>query len=239
MSTAVNDVSEGIAVIGMAGRFPGAPSTAQFWRNLREGVESIEFFTDEELKAAGVPEHVISQPNFVRAGTRLGDVAMFDAAFFGYSPREAEIIDPQQRLFLEACWTAIEDAGYDAESYDGLVGVYAGIGMNSYTRFIALNPAVTSAAGGYQLMLGNDKDYLTTRVSYKLNLKGPSVVIQTACSTSLVAIHHACESLQYFRSDMALAGGVAVPVPETTGYVYQEGMIMSPDGHCRAFDAKA
>jgi acyl transferase domain-containing protein/acyl carrier protein len=239
MSTVVNDVSEGIAVIGMAGRFPGAPSTGQFWRNLRDGVESIEFFTDEELKAAGVPDHVISQPNFVRAGTRLGDVAMFDAAFFGYSPREAEIIDPQQRLFLEACWTAIEDAGYDAESYDGLVGVYAGIGMNSYTRYIALNPAVAAAAGGYQLMLGNDKDYLTTRVSYKLNLKGPSVVVQTACSTSLVAIHHACESLQYFRSDMALAGGVAVPVPETTGYVYQEGMIMSPDGHCRPFDAKA
>ena len=239
MTTAGTDPSDGIAVIGMAGRFPGARSTDQFWRNLRDGVESITVFTDEELKAAGVPEHVLSQPNYVKAGTRIGDVDLFDAAFFGFSPREAEIIDPQQRLFLEACWEAIEDSGHDAETFEGLVGVYAGIGMNSYLRYIGMNPAVMSAAGGYQLMLGNDKDYLTTRVSYKLNLKGPSVVIQTACSTSLVAIHHACESLQYYRCDMALAGGVAIPVPETTGYLYQEGMILSPDGHCRAFDAQA
>jgi acyl transferase domain-containing protein len=239
MSTAGTDVHEGIAVIGLAGRYPGARTIDQFWRNLRDGVESIELFTDEELKAAGVPEHVFNQPGYVRMGTRLGEVDMFDAGFFGYSPREAEIIDPQQRLFLEACWQAVEDGGYDAESYEGLIGVYAGIGMNSYTRYLGLNPAVMSAAGGYQLMLGNDKDYLTTRVSYKMNLRGPSVVVQTACSTSLVAIHHACESLQYFRCDMALAGGVAIPVPETTGYVYQEGMILSPDGHCRAFDAKA
>ena len=193
MTIAGTDVHEGIAVVGMAGRFPGARSVDQFWRNLRDGVESIEFFTDEELKAAGVPEHVFTQPNYVRAGTRIGDVDMFDASFFGYSPREAEIIDPQQRLFLETCWQAVEDARYDAEAFEGLVGVYAGIGMNSYLRYLGLNPQVMAAAGGMARPTAavTNTDPLatrsaTTRSCLGLRAASPEPLISTASSTGSV-----------------------------------------------------
>jgi acyl transferase domain-containing protein len=238
MTTEAPEIAEGIAIVGMTGRFPGAASIEQFWQNLRNGVESITFFTDEELLARGVPEAMLSHPRYVKASTIIEDVDQFDAAFFGFNPREAEVIDPQQRMFLECCWEVLERAGYDPETYKGLIGLYAGIGMNAYAYNLAGNAEVASV-GNYQLMIGNDKDFLTTRVSYKLNLKGPSVVVQTACSTSLVAVYQACESLQSFRCDMALAGGVSINVHDIRGYFHQDGMILSPDGHCRAFDARA
>ena len=238
MSTLGPDTAEGIAIIGMTGRFPGAQSIEQFWHNIRNGVESITFFSDEELQALGIPANWLSHPRYVKASTIIRDIDQFDAAFFGFNPREVEVIDPQQRLFLECCWEVLERAGYDPEAYKGLIGVYAGTGLNSYAYNLAGNTDA-AAVGGYQLMIGNDKDFLTTRVSYKLNLKGPSVVVQTACSTSLVAVYQACESLQSYRCDMALAGGVSINVHDVRGYFFQDGMILSPDGHCRAFDAQA
>ncbi|HEX8129281.1 MAG TPA: amino acid adenylation domain-containing protein, partial [Pyrinomonadaceae bacterium] len=231
---------EDIAVIGMAGRFPGARNVAEFWRNLRDGVESISFFTDEELSASGLDDAMLSHPSYVRAAGVLDDIEQFAAPFFGINPREAEVIDPQHRLFLECAWEALEDAGYNSETYEGRIGVYAGAGMNTYLLYnLYSNREVIRAVGDFQAMIGNDKDFLPTRVSYKLNLRGPSVSVQTACSTSLVAVVMACQSLQTFQSDMVLAGGVSVRVPRNAGYIYQKGGIMSPDGHCRAFDANA
>lgn len=231
---------EGIAVIGMAGRFPKARDVEEFWRNLADGVEGITFFTDAELRAAGVDEALLNHPNYVKAGSVLEGIELFDAGFFGYQPREAELMDPQQRLFLECAWEALERAGYDAANYTGSVGVYGGAGMNSYLlNNLCSNRQLMETMGEFQTMIGNDKDFLATRVSYKLNLKGPSMTVQTACSTSLVAVHQACQSLLNYQCDVALAGGVSVHTPQGRGYLYQEGMILSPDGHCRAFDAKA
>jgi acyl transferase domain-containing protein len=238
MSTDTPDPADGIAIIGMGGRFPGASSLEQFWRNLRDGVESITAQTKDALLAKGMTEAWLANPRFVNASTIIDDVDLFDAAFFGFNPREAEVIDPQQRLFLECCWEVLEQAGYDPETCTQAIGVYAGVGFNAYAYNLARS-AEAANVGSYQLMIGNDKDFLTTRVSYKLNLRGPSVVVQTACSTSLVAVYQACESLQAYRCDMALAGGVSINVHDTRGYFYQDGMILSPDGHCRAFDAKA
>ncbi|MBZ5569980.1 MAG: SDR family NAD(P)-dependent oxidoreductase [Acidobacteriia bacterium] len=229
-----------VAIVGMAGRFPGADNVEAFWHNLREGVESVGSFTPEELQESGISPELSGQPNYVNAKGVLSSAAQFDAAFFGMSPREAEIIDPQQRIFLECAWEALETAGYDPAVFEGSIGVYAGIGMNTYLMSNVLgNQALLDAVGTYQMMLGNDKDYLATRVSYKLNLKGPSLVIQTACSTSLVAVQSAYQALLSFQCDMALAGGVSLEFPQKAGYLYQEGMILSPDGHCRAFDAGA
>lgn len=229
-----------IAIIGMAGRFPGAQTIEEFWRNVSEGVESITFYTDEQLRAAGVSEELLRNANYVKASSPLEGVELFDAPFFGYSPREAQLMDPQHRLFLEACWTALEHAGYNTETYDGLIGVFGGCAQNSYAlQNVASQRDLITQVGTFQTMLGNEKDFLTTRVSYKLNLQGPSLTIQTACSTSLVAIHIACQSLLSGECDMALAGGVAVHIEEQTGYLYQSEGIASPDGHCRAFDANA
>ncbi|HEV8580107.1 MAG TPA: amino acid adenylation domain-containing protein [Thermoanaerobaculia bacterium] len=229
-----------IAIVGMAGRFPGADSVDELWRNVREGVESISFFSREELLAAGIPQELISDPSYVRAKGVLRDVDRFDAPFFGYSPREAEILDPQHRHFLECAWEALESAGYDPEAYSGAIGVFAGVGRNSYfVSNLLANEERLQAAGLAPAILGNEKDFVPTRVSYKLNLRGPSVLVQTACSTSLVAAHFACRSLLDDECDMALAGGVTIPVPHQGGYVYDEGGIFSPDGHCRAFDAAA
>ena len=235
-----NDLPGAIAIIGLAGRFPQARNLDEFWENLSEGHEVVTFFSDEELLAAGLDPELIKNPNYVPARAVVEDAEFFDAAFFGYSPREAQIIDPQQRVFLECAWEALEDAGYDPDRYHGSIGVYAGLSMNSYllTNLLA-NPDALASSGAYQVMLGNDKDFLTTRVSYKLNLKGPSVNVQTACSTSLVAIHLACQSLLNYQCDIALGGGVSIGSPRKSGYIYQNGMIMSPDGHCRAFDHKA
>ncbi|HKI03851.1 MAG TPA: beta-ketoacyl synthase N-terminal-like domain-containing protein, partial [Thermoanaerobaculia bacterium] len=225
-----------IAIVGMAGRFPGARDVEQFWRNLAAGVESIRFFEREELEASITGPPVAGDPSFVRAGGVLDDVEEFDAAFFDFNPREAEITDPQQRVFLECCWQALERAGYDPEGFAGSIGVFAGAGMNTYFLNNVLgHPEIFRTLAPHQILIGTDKDYLAPRVSYKLNLKGPSVTVQTACSTSLVAIHLACQSLQDYQSDLALAGGVSVRVPQRSGYRYQEGGINSPDGHCRAF----
>lgn len=226
-----------IAIIGMAGRFPGASTLAEFWQNLRQGVESIQRLSEAELRAQGVDPALLQQPQYVRASAVLEGIDRFDAEFFGISPKEAEILDPQQRLFLECAWEALEDGGYDAERYRGMIGVYAGAAMNSYLLNLLHYPDLEQTLGRYQLFLASDKDFLTTRVSYKLNLTGPSVDVQTACSTSLVAVHMACQSLLGGECDMALAGGVALSQP--VGYLYQEGGIYSPDGHCRAFDAEA
>jgi acyl transferase domain-containing protein/acyl carrier protein len=229
-----------VAVIGRACRFPKAADVDSFWANLRDGVEGITFFSEEELAAAGVPAATLARPDYVRAKGVLEGAELFDAEFFGFTPREAELMDPQQRLFLETAWQACEDAGYDPQGYAGRIGVYGGSGFNSYLVWNLLsNPDVLAAAGGLQARLFNDKDFLTTHVSYKLNLRGPSMAVQTACSTSLVAVHLACQALLEGECDMALAGGVTVGFPQTGGYLYQEGSIYSPDGHCRAFDEKA
>jgi non-ribosomal peptide synthase protein (TIGR01720 family) len=228
-----------VAVVGLAGRFPGARNVEEFWRNLRDGVEAISFFSEAELERAGLDADSVKSPNHVRAGGVLEDVESFDASFFGFNPREAEITDPQHRLFLECAWEALEDAGYDSAQYKGLIGVYAGVSMNTYLMNLYTNPQLVKSIGNFQIAIGNDKDFLPTRVSYKLNLKGPSLTVQTACSTSLVAIHIACQSLLDGQCDMALAGGVSVSVPQKTGYFHEEGGIFSRDGHCRAFDAEA
>jgi len=226
-----------IAVIGMAGRFPGARSVAEFWRNLRDGVESIVTHSREELLRAGVSANLVDHPNAVCVSSNLEDIDLFDAPFFGYSPAEAEIMDPQQRLFLECAWEALEDAAYDPFTYSGLIGIFAGAGLNSY--LMRLLERGVPATEGLHLTIGNDKDYLTTRVSYKLNLTGPSLCVQTACSTSLAAVHLACQSLLAHECDIALAGGVSIRSPQPLAYISQEGSILSTDGHCRAFDARA
>lgn len=228
-----------IAIVGMEGRFPGAKNIEEFWQNLQNGVESISFFTDEELLASGIDANVINDPNYVKAGGVLEDVELFDAGFFGFNPREAEITDPQHRIFLECAWSALENAGYNSETYSGAIGVYAGASLSGYLLNIYLNPKIRDAVDLNQLEIGGDKDFLTTRVSYKLNLEGPSYTVQTACSTSLVAVHLACQSLLNGECDLALAGGVSISAFRKTGYLYQDGGIASPDGHCRAFDAQA
>ncbi|HEY0739781.1 MAG TPA: amino acid adenylation domain-containing protein [Herpetosiphonaceae bacterium] len=228
-----------IAIIGMSGRFPGAPDVETFWHNLRDGKESISFFTDEELQAAGVAPEVYSHPDYVKAGAILQDIQLFDAGFFGYSPREAAVMDPQQRFFLESVWEALEHAGYNPDSASGPIGVFAGVGTNTYLLHnLYANQELIEAFGGFQTMILNEKDHLTTRVSYKLNLRGPSINLQTACSTSLVATVVACQNLLLRQCDIALAGGVTINVPHIAGYRYHEGGVTSPDGHCRTFDAQ-
>ncbi|WP_198299709.1 type I polyketide synthase [Tumebacillus avium] len=235
-----NALMEGIAIIGMSGRFPGAENVDAFWENLKNGVESISTFTDEELKAALVSEQLLQHPNYVKRGGVLAGADRFDAEFFGYTPREAEITDPQQRVFLEAAWGALEHAGYDAERYAGAIGVFGGAASNRHeTMYLAANQDVVAAMGPLQALMGVSRDFLATRVSYKLNLTGPAATVLTACSTGLVAVHQACQSLLMYECDMALAGGAAVTLPQKQGYLYQEGGIMSLDGHCRTFDEAA
>ncbi|WP_407884225.1 SDR family NAD(P)-dependent oxidoreductase [Scytonema sp. NUACC26] len=232
--------AEPIAIVGMAGRFPGAKNVDEFWQNLREGVESISFFSDEELEAQGIDPALLKNQNYVKANGLLSDVEMFDASFFGFTPKEAEIMDPQHRLFLECAWEVLENAGYNSETYDGQIGVYAGAGLNAYLLYnLVSNRDRIESFGNYQTFISNDKDFVPTRVSYKLNLTGPSVNVSTACSTSLVAVQMGCQSLLNYQCDMVLAGGVSVGITQKTGYLYQEGMIFSPDGHCRAFDAES
>jgi acyl transferase domain-containing protein len=229
-----------IAVIGMAGRYPGARDLDQFWQNLCEGVESIKFFTDEELLAKGVDAGALDDPDYVKAEAILDDIEMFDASFFDFTPREASLIDPQHRLFLEHAWEALENAGYAAGERGLRTGVYAGESINSYLLSnLYPNRELIESAGGFQVVINNDRDYLATHIAYKLNLTGPALSVQTACSTSLVAVHLACQGLLNRECDMALSGGVSVGVPQGEGAFHQEGGIISPDGHCRAFDARA
>ena len=231
--------SAAVAVIGLAGRFPGAGDAAEFWRNLRDGVESIRFFSDAELLAAGFPAALLGDPRLVRARGMLAGADQFDAAFFGYSPREAQVIDPQQRLFLECAWEALEDAGHDAGRGGARIGVFGGATENTYVLHLLTDPAVLAAVGRHQIAIANNPDFLCARVSYKLNLTGPSAAVQSACSTSLVAVHMACTALLRGDCDLALAGGVSVQAREVSGYLYEEGGISSPDGHTRAFDEAA
>jgi len=229
-----------IAIVGMSGRFPGAKNIDQFWHNLRDGVESISTFSDEELLATGVDPEIFANPNYIRAFGVLPEVEWFDANFFGFNAREAEVMDPQHRIFLESAWEAIESAGYNPKTYEGQIGVFCGTSLNSYwLKNLALSQDLHQSVSDFQILLGNDKDFVPTRVSYKLNLRGPSVSVNTACSTSLVAVQMACQSLLNSQCDIALAGGVAIRTPQKIGYLYQEGMILSPDGHCRTFDAQS
>jgi non-ribosomal peptide synthase protein (TIGR01720 family) len=232
-----NNGSE-IAIIGLAGRFPGAKNIDEFWNNLQNGIESISFFSDEELLEAGIDGELLSSPNYVKASAVVEDAELFDASFFGFNPREAEITDPQHRIFLECAWEALENAGYKSGIEKYPIGVFAGAGLNAYLLNVYSNKKAISV-DGQQLMIGCDKDFLSTRTSYKLNLTGPSYTVQTACSTSLVAVHLACQSLLNGECDIALAGGVAINAERKAGYLYTEGGIASPDGHCRAFDANA
>ena len=229
-----------IAVVGMSARFPGARNAEQFWTNLRDGVESVSYFTDEELAAEGIPEALYSNPKYVRAKAILEDVEMFDAAFFGINPREAQIVDPQHRFFLECAWEALENAGYDPEKYEGRIGIFASESLSTYFLLhLMSNQKLMETMGNMQMALGNDRDFFATRVSFALNLTGPSVVVQSACSSSLVSVHVACQSLLNGESDMALTGGASISLPQNVGYMHEEGGISSPDGHCRVFDAKA
>ena len=238
-SVETQEYSNAIAIVGMDCRFPGANGADAFWRNLRDGVESISFFSEQELLASGIDPATFSQPNYVPARGVLDDIDRFDAGLFDFTQREAEILDPQQRLFLECAWAALEHAGYAPEHFEGSIGVYAGASSSTYVFNPYANRDLMRRLGDFALALANGREYLATRLSYKLNLQGPSVTVQTACSTSLVAVHQACQSLLSYQCDLALAGGVSITVPHRAGYLYQNGGITSPDGHCRAFDADA
>jgi acyl transferase domain-containing protein len=224
-----------IAVIGMAGRFPGAANIEAFWANLAAGVESITLFTDQELEAAGVPAALLQDADYVKAKGHLQDTDMFDGDFFGYPPRQAERMDPQIRLLHECSWAALEEAGYVPDAYPGRVGVYFGALDNlEWIRSLGDQPE-----GDMDLFLLNYRDYISTRISFKLNLTGPSFTVLSACSTSLVAIHLACQALRQNECEAALAGGASIAFPEKNGYLFQEGLLLSSDGHCRTFDARA
>ncbi len=230
-----------IAIVGLALHVPGANSAEQYWRNVRDGVESVRNFSDDELTAAGVSGELIANPHYVKAGVVLENLDLFDAEFFGLSPKEAAIMDPQHRHFLECAWEALESAGHTPDRFAGRIGVFAGCGMGAYFNYNLLsNPELVQSVGMFLLRhTGNDKDFLATRVSYCFDLKGPSVNVQTACSTSLVAIHTACQSLLSGECDMALAGGVTIELPHARGYLFKKNEILSPDGHCRAFDHRS
>jgi phthiocerol/phenolphthiocerol synthesis type-I polyketide synthase E len=227
-----------IAIVGMAGRFPGSPSVAEFWANSLAGAEGVSFYGRDELIEAGEPAELVDDPAYVPASAPLADHDRFDAELFGYSPREARVMDPQQRVFLESAWEALEDAACDPDRLRARIGVFAGTGM---TRYLWQNvvPALGSSLNQLEARLLNDKDFLATTTSYKLNLRGPSVNVQTACSTSLVAVHLAAQSLLSHECDLALAGGVTIELPHRVGYLYQEGGVNSPDGHCLPFDHRA
>jgi acyl transferase domain-containing protein len=229
-----------IAIIGMAGRFPGARNLDQFWDNLVNRVESITFFAEDELRATGVDDDDLNDPNYVRAAPVLEDMEMFDAPFFGFTPKEADIRDPQHRLFLECAYEAFQHAGYDPRRYPGEVGVFGGVFTNRYAwQNVRKNIPVLMSVGGIAMEIANHADYVATLVAYKLNLRGPALTVATACSTSMVALHLACQSLRAGECEMALAGAVEIELPHRAGYTYAEGGIFSPDGHCRAFDARA
>ncbi|MGH1439203.1 MAG: type I polyketide synthase [Cellvibrionaceae bacterium] len=231
----------GIAIVGMATRVPGASNPDEYWNNLRNGTESVQFYSDEELLERGLRPEQLKNPHYVKAGAPLDKMEYFDPDFFGFSPKEAGILDPQHRQFYECCWEALERSGNVPSRFDGAIGVFAGCGMGAYfAQNLITNPDLVDSVGMFLLRhTGNDKDFLATRVSYNLNLTGPSINVQTACSTSSVATHLACQSLLSEECDMALAGGVTIEIPHGLGYPYKEGEILSPDGHCRPFDHRS
>lgn len=238
-STPQHSLNRDIAIIGLSGAFPGADSTDELWKNICNKVESISRFTETDLKKAGVPNAVYQDSDYVGAKGVLGNISGFDSDFFGFSPREADITDPQQRLFLEKSWEALENAGYNPNTFEGRIGVFGGSGYNTYQAGLTDSAITLNSTGDFPLIIGNEKDFLCTRVSYKMNLKGPAVAVQSACSTSLVAVHQACSALHKNECEMAIAGGVSIIGTNQGGYLYQKGGILSPDGRCRAFDKDA
>ncbi|MEA2604981.1 MAG: hypothetical protein QOF89_5973 [Acidobacteriota bacterium] len=228
-----------IAIVGLAGRFPGARDVLELWRNLRDGVEAVRFPDPAELAARGLDPARLADPTWVKAVSQMDGYDCFDDLFFGVNPREAELMDPQHRVLLECAWEALESAGYDPQEIAGRVGVYAGATLSTYLLFHLLGNPLTAGADPLQVVLGNASDALATRISYKLNLRGPSHSVQCACSTSLVAVHTACQALLNEECDLALAGGVSIQADAGLGYRYVPGSVVSPDGHCRAFDAAA
>ena len=228
-----------VAIIGMACRLPGAKNINEYWKNLLNGVETLTTFTDEELIASGVEPAVFKQPNYIRNRGIINGAEFFDAEFFGFTPREAELMDPQQRIFLECSWHALEDAGCDPYCAKERIGVFGGTGTPLHLVSTMENSWVKKNASGASIVTSNDKDYVTTRVSYKLNLTGPSVNVQCACSTSMVAVVMGINSLMNYQSDMIIAGGATIEIPEKHGYLYQAGGMESADGHCRTFDKDA
>ncbi|HXU34672.1 MAG TPA: amino acid adenylation domain-containing protein, partial [Thermoanaerobaculia bacterium] len=233
----------GIGILSFAVRFPGAATVAALWEGFEAGRETIVRLSDDELRAAGVAEAEIADPSYVKARGMIDGADRFDAALFGFTPREAELLDPQHRVLLEVAWEALEAAGIDPSRFDAegkRIGVFVGSGINSYLiANILPNAAALRSGGGLQAMILNDRDFLASRVAYELNLKGPAVVVQSACSTSLLAVHLACQSLLAGECDVAIAGGSSIAVPLVGGYRYAQGDILSPDGHCRSFDARA
>ena len=237
-----NEGSSGmdIAVIGMAGRFSGVSNLEEFWDTISSGTEKISYYTKEELIEKGVDKDLIENKDYVLANGNIDSADKFDSAFFGITPKEADFMDPQHRVFLETCYAGLENAGYTSENFTGEIGVFAGCGMNNYLlRNLFQHPRSLRSIGEFQTIINNNSDYLTTRVSYKLNLTGPSIDVQSACSTSLVAIHLACHNLIAGGCDIALAGGVFIQIPHAEGYMFESGGIFSPDGHCRPFDSDA
>jgi len=238
---AVDAAETDIAIVGMAGRFPGAPDVDELWRRVAAGEDCLDDFDDDELRAAGVSAAALANPDYVRRNGVLADLEMFDAGFFGIGSRDADIMDPQHRHFMECAWEALETSGHVPERFAGAIGVFAGCGMNTYMlNNLLSNRRLVDQVGMFLLRhTANDKDFLTTTLSYRLDLRGPSINVQTACSTSLVAVHLAVQSLLAFECDLALAGGSTIEVPHRQGYVYQEGEILAPDGVCRAFDERS
>ena len=235
-----SEYPSGVAIVGMSGRFPGAGCIGDFWKNLRDGVESISRLSDVDLDAAGVAPQRRLDSRYVRAAALMEGIELFDAAFFEMPAREAQITDPQHRLFLECAWHALEDAGCDPARYPGEIGIFAGAARNTYfLRNISGDEMLRDTLDDYQIIIGSEDDYLATRVAFKLDLRGPAVTVQTACSTSLVAVHMACRSLLSGECQMALAGGVSVRVPQKAGYLYKDSGMYSPDGHTRPFDVRA
>ena len=231
---------ESIAIIGIAGRFPMAANVDEFWANLVSGRDCFREFSVDELVAAGLPRDIASAPNYVRRSPVLEKPAEFDAHLFGFSPKEAEYIDPQHRLLMECAWEVLEQAGHDPHRFDGAIGIWAGCGPSNYFfKNILSHAGHFEALSNFNTIVGNDKDYLVSRIAYKFNLRGPAVVVQSACSTSLVAVHNACQALLTYQCDMALAGGVSLQFPRAPGYVFSEGEIFSPDGVVRTFDKGA
>ncbi|MGD2184364.1 SDR family NAD(P)-dependent oxidoreductase [Lusitaniella coriacea] len=227
-----------IAIVGLAGRFPKAKNLEEFWQNLRDGVTGRTEFSRDEL-ADRVEPDLLKNRDYVPASYMLDDVEWFDAPFFNFTPREAEITDPQHRVLLECAWEALENANVVPDRFDGAIGVFAGADLNTYLLFNLAESKPLDTQNYFEMSVANDKDYLATKISYKLNLTGPSLTVQSACSTSLVAVHLACQNLLDYQCDLALAGGVSITVPQERGYLYQEGGALSSDGYCRAFDAKA
>ena len=230
-----------IAIIGMSGRFPGANDIHTFWKNILNGTESISILDDTVLEQAGVPKEYLHHPRYVKAAARLSQIDLFDADFFGYSEREAELMDPQHRLFLTEVYHAIEDACIPLDDHSYKIGVFSGTSFNTYLfEYINEFKKYKNNIGSFSNLLhSNSQDYLSTKISYKLNLTGPSINVQTACSTSLAALHIAAQSLLVYESDIAIVGGVSVIVPQNQGYFYETAGICSSDGHCRAFDKTA